>query len=194
MTNTVTVKINGVGTVLFESSKRARRVIIYVKPFKGVRVAVSYRLSFNKAMEFVHIKTNWIKIQLEKIQLEKMQQYENEYNLNSGITEAIDKEKVKKVLITRLNQLAEKYGLIYNRVFFRNQKTRWGSCSSQNNISLNIKLITLPDELVDYVILHELVHTLKKDHSKAFWAELDKAMGDGKKMASKLRKYGVGLY
>ncbi len=189
MANTVTVKINGVGTVLFERSKRARRVIIYVKPFKGVRVAVPHRLSFNKAMEFVNTKADWIKIQIEK-----MLQYENEYNLNSGIAEAIDKEKARKVLAKRLKQLAEKHGFVYNRVFFRNQKTRWGSCSSQNNISLNFKLITLPDELVDYVILHELVHTRKKDHSKAFWAELDKVVGDGKKMALKLRKYGMGLY
>ena len=189
MANTVTVKINGVGPILLERSKRAKRVIIYVKPFKGVRVAVPYRLSFNKAMEFVHTKTDWIKIQLEK-----MKQCENEYNLNSGVNEPVDKEKARKVLTRRLKQLADKHGFVYNRVFFRNQKTRWGSCSSKNNISLNIKLIKLPDELVDYVILHELVHTRKKDHSKAFWAELDKIAGDGKKMALKLRKYGIGLY
>ncbi len=189
MANAITVKINGIGSVLFERSNRARRVIIYVKPFKGVQVAVPYRLSFNKAMEFVHTKTDWIVIQLEK-----MKQYEKECNLNSSVNETVDKEKAKKVLTRRLKQLAEKHGFVYNRVFFRNQKTRWGSCSSKNNISLNIKLITLPDELIDYVILHELVHTRRKDHSKAFWTEMDKFVGDGKKMSSKLKRYGIGLY
>ena len=65
-------------------------------------------------MEFAHIRTNWT----------KMQRHENKYNLNSDITEAIDKEKAKNVLITRFKQRAEKYGFVYNRVFFRNQKTR----------------------------------------------------------------------
>ena len=57
-----------------------------------------------------------------------------------------------------------------------------------------MKLVKLPDGLIDYVILHELVHTHRKDHSKAFWAELDKLVGNGKKMASRLKSYGVKLY
>ncbi len=189
MVSAITVAVNGIGPVLLERSNRARRVIIYVKPFKGVRVAVPDRVSFNKAEEFVRTQIDWITVQLEK-----MRQYEKEYNLISGINEIIDKEKVKKVLTRRLQQLADKHGFVYNRVFFRNQKTRWGSCSSKNNISLNMKLIKLPDELIDYVILHELVHTRKKDHSKDFWSEMDKVVGEGKKMASRLRKYGIGLY
>ena len=56
-----------------------------------------------------------------------------------------------------------------------------------------MKLVRLPDELVDYVILHELAHTIKKDHSKAFWAEMDKLVGNRKQMSSRLREYGVGL-
>ena len=99
-----------------------------------------------------------------------------------------DKAKVKNMLTERLRYLTEKHGFTYNRVFIRNQKTRWGSCSHKNNISLNMKLIRLPDELIDYVILHELVHTDRKDHGKAFWTEMDKIIGDGKKMASRLKK------
>ena len=189
MASAITVEINGIGLVLFERSKRARHLNISVKPFKGVRVAVPDGLSFNKAMEFVHTKTDWIMIQLKK-----MRQYENEYNLISSINEIIDKEKARKVLTRRLKQLADKHGFVYNRVFFRNQRTRWGSCSHKNNISLNMKLVLLPEKLMDYVILHELVHTHKKDHGKAFWTEMDKLVGDGKKMSSRLKKYGIGLY
>ena len=189
MLNAIAVNINGVGSVLFERSKRAKHVNISVKPFRGVRVAVPYRVSFNKAEEFVHSKIDWIKIQLEK-----MKQYEKEYNFTSGVNDDIDKAKAKGMLTGRLKYLAEKHGFTYNRVFIRNQRTRWGSCTRKNNISLNMKIVKLPDELVDYVILHELVHTHKKDHGKAFWTEMDKFVGDGKKMSSRLRKYGIGLY
>jgi len=189
MVNSITVEMNGVGTVLFERSKRARRVIISIKPFKGVRVAVPYRVSFNKAEEFVHSKIDWTKMQLEK-----MKQYEREYNFTSGVNDNIDKTRAKSMLTGRLKYLAGKHGYTYNRVFIRNQRTRWGSCSHKNNISLNMKLVLLPEELMDYVILHELVHTHRKDHSKAFWAEMDNLVGDGKKLSSKLRKYGIGLY
>jgi predicted metal-dependent hydrolase len=57
-----------------------------------------------------------------------------------------------------------------------------------------MKLVRLHDELTDYVILHELVHTRRKDHGKAFWAEMDKLVGNGKKMASKLKSHSIGLY
>ena len=186
MANAITVEINGIGPVLFERSKRARHVNISVKPFKGVRVAVPDRVSFNKAEVFVRTKIDWIKMQLEK-----MKRYEREYNLTSGVNDDIDKVKAKNILTGRLKYLAEKHGFTYNRVFIRNQRTRWGSCSHKNNISLNAKLVLLPEELVDYVILHELVHTDRKDHSKAFWTEMDKLVRDGKKMSSRLNKYSV---
>ncbi|MFC1847343.1 M48 family metallopeptidase [Chloroflexota bacterium] len=189
MLKAITVEINGIGPVLFERSKRARRVIISIKPFRGVRIAVPSRVSLHKAEEFVYSKIDWIKMQLEK-----MKQYEREYNLNSGADDDIDKVKTKSRLTGRLKYLAEKHGFTYNRVYIRNQRTRWGSCSYKDNISLNMKLVKLPDELVDYVILHELVHTHKKDHGKAFWTEMDKLVGDGKGMSSRLKEYGIGLY
>jgi len=189
MLNAITVEINGIGPVLFERSKRARHVNISVKPFKGVRVAVPDRVSFNKAEAFVRTKIDWIKKQSGK-----MKQYEREHNITSGANDDIDKAKAKNMLTGRLKYLAEKHGFTYNRVFIRNQRTRWGSCSHKNNINLNMGIVRLPDELVDYVILHELVHTRKKDHGKAFWTEMDKLVGDGKKMALMLKSYVIGIY
>ncbi|MFC1938894.1 M48 family metallopeptidase [Chloroflexota bacterium] len=186
MADSRTVEINGVGLVLFERSKRAKRISISVKPFRGVRVAVPYRSSFRKAEEFVNTRKAWINRHLEKIK-----RYERKYNYNP---DNIDKTKAKTTLVQRLKWLASNHGFSYNRVFIRNQKTRWGSCSSKNNISLNMKLVRLPDDLVDYVILHELAHTIRKDHSKAFWAEMDKLVENRKQMSSQLRSYGMELY
>jgi hypothetical protein len=189
MANANTIEIDGVGPVLFERSKRAKRINISVKPFQGIRVAVPHASSFKKAEEFVHTKTAWLKRQLEKIK-----RYEEKYNYNPTNAGYVDKLETKTTLVKRLKWLASKYGFSYNRVFIRNQKTRWGSCSTKNNISLNMKLVRLPDELVDYVILHELAHTIKRNHSKAFWAEMDKLVGNGKQMSSRLRRYGMELY
>jgi predicted metal-dependent hydrolase len=178
------INVNGIGLVLFEHSSKARRIVISIRPQKGVRVALPGRTSVNSALEFVHKKKQWIQKHLAR-----NAEYENQRKALANPFSAIDRVEAKKKLTTRLEQLAEKHGFTYNRVFLRNQKTRWGSCSHKNNISLNIKLVVLPEELIDYVMLHELVHTRIHDHSKSFWSELDKYAGNGKLMASKLRSY-----
>jgi predicted metal-dependent hydrolase len=161
---------------------------ISVKPMRGVRVAVPYGLSLKKAEEFVHAKSNWIEKHLERIK-----QYEREYESNSQNAPAIDRAKAKRKLSRRLTYLAYKHGFTYNRASIRNQRTRWGSCSQKNDISLNMKLVRLPDELMDYVILHELTHTRCKNHSSEFWAELDRLVENGKSMDAQLKAYGLGL-
>ena len=181
-----TVEINGVGIVLFERSKRARHVIIYVRPFTGVRVAVPGRLSFKNAEEFVHARITWIQKHLKRIE-----QYERVNGSVSDSTTSFNRAQAKTSLIKRLEVLSARYGFSYNRVFIRNQQTRWGSCSQKNNISLNIILTRLPAELMDYVILHELVHTRYKHHGKAFWAELDRFVPNSKKRAAQLRKHVI---
>jgi predicted metal-dependent hydrolase len=183
-----TVEIDGVGPVLFERSKRAKHLSISVRPYRGVRVAIPDGLSLKKAEEFVHSKTHWISKHLDR-----MKQFEREHEAKSGTAIGIDREKAKIKLSRRLNYLSVKYGFTYNRVFIRNQRTRWGSCSHKNNISLNVKLIRLPDELIDYVILHELVHTRFKNHSKQFWDELDKILVNAKGIDARLKQYTLEL-
>lgn len=188
MVDSHTIYIDGVGLILFARSKRAKRVIICIKPFEGVRIAVPARVSFEKALEFVNSKKTWIQKHLARIE-----QIENQKQPVSSTV--IDKIDAKKRLTSRLHYLADKHGFSFNKVSIRNQRTRWGSCSYKKNISLNMKLVLLPDELVDYVILHELVHTKIHDHSKKFWAELDKHVGYGKSraMASRVRKYDLRI-
>ena len=188
MASSTTIQIDGVGPVLFEHSKRAKHMNISVKPFTGVRVAVPDGLSLKKAEEFVRARMDWINKHLDR-----MKQFEREREANSETALDIDRATAKRKLSRRLKYLAEKHGFTYNRVFIRNQKTRWGSCSHRNNISLNMKLVRLPDELMDYVILHELTHTRFKNHSNDFWAELDRLVGNGKGRDTQLKGYGLGL-
>jgi len=181
-------EIEGVGQVLFERSYRAKHLNISVKPFKSVRVAVPVGLSFKKAEKVVKSKVEWIKKHKEKMSLAEL---EHENILRNSVE--IDRAEAKSKLKKRLTHLAKKNGFSYNRVFIKNQSTRWGSCSRKNNINLNVKLVRLPDELIDYVILHELVHTKIKNHSKDFWAELSGLISDAKRKHSKLKEFGVGL-
>ena len=96
------------------------------------------------------------------------------------------------ILPGRLKELSVKFGFSYNKVTVRNNKTNWGSCSQGNNISLNLQMMKLPDELIDYILLHELVHTRIKDHSARFWAKLDQVTGgNAKELAKKVKKYST---
>jgi predicted metal-dependent hydrolase len=88
----------------------------------------------------------------------------------------------------RVRELAVRHGFVYRRLFIKDLRSRWGSCSVVNNINLALQLMRLPDELVDYVILHELVHTKVKNHGSDFWKLLDRVSGDARGLDKKLRK------
>ena len=82
-------------------------------------------------------------------------------------------------------------GVIYGRISMRNQKTRWGSCSSNGNLNFNNRLLFVPEELVDYVVVHELAHRKEMNHSNAFWNVVEKYMPDYKERRKKLREYHI---
>ena len=187
-TKAETIEIENIGQILFERSKRAKNINISVKPFIGVRVAVPEGISFDKAKQVAQSKKSWIRKHLDK-----MKQVEKEHESFCTNSTEINRAEARKKLVNRLNELCDQHGFNYNKVFVRTQKTRWGSCSAKNNINLNMKLVRLPDEMIDYVLLHELVHTRVKNHTNGFWAELNKFVGDAKEMSKKLNEYKVLL-
>ena len=79
------------------------------------------------------------------------------------------RKEAKRVIMERLEHFADTYNFTYNKVFIRNQKTLWGSCSSKLNLSFNWRLIQTPLDIIDYIVVHELVHTKILQHTKTFW-------------------------
>jgi hypothetical protein len=188
MNQSKTVEMEGIGTVLFEPSRRAKRLNVSLRPLRGVRVAVPQRISFKRAKAFVSSKTLWIQKHLDK-----MKELEDVHQTISRQAAEIVPSEAKKKIAVRLNELAKRHGFTYNKISVRSLKSRWGSCSYKNNISLNIKLIVLPEEILDYVILHELVHTHIRNHSKDFWKALDRLVGNARALDLKLKQYNIML-
>jgi predicted metal-dependent hydrolase len=92
--------------------------------------------------------------------------------LKNGVLDRWYRKEARRVIMERLALFADRYHVTYNRVFIRDQKTLWGSCSSARNLSFNWRLIQAPLDIVDYLVAHELAHTEILRHSEAFWAKV----------------------
>ena len=95
-----------------------------------------------------------------------------------------------KVISVKVKHYAGLMNVQYGRITIRNQKTRWGSCSSKGNLNFNCLLMLAPDEVVDYVVIHELCHLIEMNHSKAFWKQVEQVMLDYKKHRKWLKDHG----
>ena len=182
------VEVDGIGLIRLKRSRKARNMNLTVKPFSGVGVTIPSGVSLKQVEQFVVSKTDWIAKHLAQArQLEKRRLHA------ASVIEETDAGKARKFLVQKLMTLAEQHGFKVGNVSVRKQKTRWGSCSVNNNISLNINLIHLPQQLMTYVILHELLHTRLKNHGRQFWRELDDLVGDARMLRSRLNEYSYLL-
>ena len=123
----------------------------------------------------------------------EIQSIENQNYIRSVI-EKILRIEAKIFLPKRVDELAKKHNFNYQKLAIKNTKTRWGSCSFKNNINLSLHLMRLREELIDYVILHELVHTKVKNHSIEFWTTLDIYCPNSKNLDRELKKYSLRIF
>lgn len=100
------------------------------------------------------------------------------------------RKEANRIIPTRLEMLAGLHQFNFDKVTIRNSKTRWGSCSSKKNISISLSLMHLPSHLADYVLLHELCHTVEMNHGERFWLLMDKVTnGQAKAYRHELKNY-----
>jgi predicted metal-dependent hydrolase len=101
------------------------------------------------------------------------------------------KEKARTLVHDRMRIYSQFYGFTPEKIFMRNQKTRWGSCSKKRNISINYRIFFLSEQQQDYVVIHELCHIQEFNHSKKFWALVEKACPEYKRIRTELRRQKI---
>ena len=152
----------------------------------------------NRRLQLLPWKSSQFRAQLTKDSLKIF--YPPETDFRSEQTQETIREYIirtlrkeaKDYLPQRTEQLAAIHGFTYRGVTVKNVTSRWGSCSATNHINLNIHLVRLPQHLSDYVILHELTHTVHKNHSASFWQSLNTvAGGKAKHLAAEMKQYHV---
>jgi predicted metal-dependent hydrolase len=151
---------------VFVRHPRARRYVIRVDGDGSVRVTVPRWGSKRDAATFVEQQRGWIETQQRRAEEERRRPRAAAL---SAVEERALRARARRELPARLLELAAQHGLTVSRVSVRNQKWRWGSCSPTGLICLNWRLVRMPDAVRDYVMLHELMHLKRMDHSPKFW-------------------------
>lgn len=159
-------------------SKR-KTLAIEIRPDMRVVVRAPEKIPQNEIMKFVEEKQNWIKKHLVQMyfKAEENKKQKKEPALTNADIEKLC-QKALSVIPDKVKYYAEIMGVTYGRITIRNQKTRWGSCSSKGNLNFNCLLMLMPDKVLDYVVVHELCHLKQLNHSKKFWKEVERYMPD----------------
>lgn len=192
----MTVERPDIGTIEVVRSPRARRIALTVRPSGAVRLSYPYGVSRERALQFLAAKHEWVLRARERLAARRaalpapLPPEEERVRIEQLRSEA------KRDLPPRLERLAAAAGLHYEKVTIRAARTKWGSCTGRNRISLSLYLMLLPERLRDFVLLHELCHTVHHDHSPRFHALLDRFVGQllgsrERELQRELRRYAI---
>lgn len=173
------------GAITISCTRRSTRISISVRPSGEVRLSFPPHISQRRAIAFLESRAEWVEASKAKFMEREAP------TLSKEQIEEL-RRQAKATLPARVAELAKMHGLKYGRVTIRATRSKWGSCTATGNLSLSLFLMTLPEHLRDYIILHELAHTVHHNHSAAFHSLLDK-LTDGKErlLAKELRNYTI---
>lgn len=163
---------------------RRRTLGLQVKEDGQVMVRVPYRVSKKQIESFVQSHEEWIRKNQKK-----MAEKQNKRILITEQQRAEGIEEALQVIPKRVAYYAARMGVTYGRITIREQKTRWGSCSSKGNLNFNWKLVLTEPELLDYVVVHELAHRIEMNHSADFWEIVEREMPDYKERRRRLKEF-----
>ena len=153
---------------------------------RGVTVTMPLLVPYSAGLLFFKAKKEWVIEMLEK----QKQRFKEEPVPAPEEIEAM-RVKAKEILPPRLAELAKEYSFKYNQVRIKHNVSNWGSCSRKGNINLNLNLVRLPEDLRDYVLLHELCHLKHPNHGEDFHNLLESLCPDHRKKEKELRKFRI---
>lgn len=171
----------------------SRRKTMAVEITKEARVLVRapYRASVKEINRFVEEHTDWIAKHRQKV-LVQQREAESRKRLGSEEIEQLAQQALT-VIPKRAAYFAGQMGVTYGRITIRNQKTRWGSCSSKGNLNFNCLLMLVPSQVLDYVVVHELCHRKEMNHSARFWQEVEKVLPGYREQERWLKEHGSSI-
>ncbi|MEQ2610138.1 M48 family metallopeptidase [Eubacterium ventriosum] len=172
---------------------RTKRKTISIKVNNDLTITVRAPIftSDKEIGEILKSKEKWISKCIEQIKRENEELSKIDYFAAEEISKLAD--KALNYIPGRVKYYANIIGVTYGKITIRNQKTRWGSCSSKGNLNFNCLLMLMPPEVIDYVVVHELCHRKQMNHSKAFWKEVEKILPNYKDSVGWLKKEGGGI-
>jgi predicted metal-dependent hydrolase len=188
-----TLKIDGAELpITWRRNPKARRYILRVKRPACLVATIPRGGSKREAWAFVQRSHSWIQRQLNRpVPAARSEIWFRGQKIPIGEFDAAAAQRAAIVELTeRTRGLAAQTNSEISRITIRNQRTRWGSCSRRRAISLNWRLIQTPQFVVDYIILHELMHLRQMNHSKRFWAEVEKVCPTWREAERWIRKHG----
>ena len=172
-----------IGDVVLRQRWSTSRISLSVKPTGEVRLSYPRLVSTSRALRFLEEKVEWVLQMREKIEGRAMPGCDYDPQQIETL-----RREAKRGLPTMVERLAREYNFSYGRVTIRATRSKWGCCTSQNNLSLSLYLMTLPVHLQEFVVLHELCHTVHHNHSAEFHALLNKVTGGREKELSRQLK------
>jgi len=167
-----------------KESKKALRMRLSVFPGGILKVAIPKGFSRELMEKFMRKKSTWI---ASKIGIMKKRNYDPVFHGFSKKEYQKNKNQALGLAKKKLEEFNRIYGFEYNKITIRNSRSRWGSCSAKKNINFNYKIVFLPEELLNYIIVHELCHLGQMNHSKSFWDLVKKTIPDYREMRKKMR-------
>ena len=178
-------------TIPYEIVRSKRKTYgIHVAPGGKVTVRIPLRGIEKFYISLAESKKNWIASCVLKLQNVPVQR---DKTPSEKRLEAIYRKAAREYFPKRVSHYARMLGVTYGKISIRDQKTRWGSCSSEGNLSFNWRLILAPPDVLDYVVIHELCHRKEMNHSKEFWALVESLMPEYKERRKWLRENGNNL-
>ncbi|CDE01935.1 metal-dependent hydrolase [Roseburia sp. CAG:471] len=162
---------------------RRKTIAIQIDREGQVIVRTPYGITKRQVEEFLDEKKDWLLQTRQRVEKRKTEQIPiSEEVRREGI------ERAKRIFPERTAYFAKRMGVDYGRITIREQKTRWGSCSSKGNLNFNWKLVLLDPELQDYVVVHELAHRREMNHSVAFWKVVEAELPDYRERRRRLKE------